>query len=69
MSEPSPFEQDLRYANGAPTINQGLQTKLLELLDQIERLNVMPEDSSVPADQGIADITQQMRPLINRILP
>jgi hypothetical protein len=69
MSEQSPFEQDLRDVTGAPTINQGLQTKLLALLDQIERLNVMPEDSTVSADQGIANITTQMRPLINRILP
>ena len=69
MSEPSAFEQDLRYTTGAPTINQDLQTKLLELLDKIEKLNVMSEDHTVPADQGIADITTQMRPLINRILP
>jgi len=69
MSEPSPFEQDLRDATGAPTINQELQTKLLAFLDKLERINVMSEDHTVPADQGIADITTQMRPLINRILP
>jgi hypothetical protein len=68
MPEPSPFESDLRCATGATTINQNLQTQLLELLDEIERLNVMSEDHTVPADQGIADITTQMRPLINRIL-
>lgn len=69
MSEPSSFEQDFRDATSAPTINQRLQKELLALLDEIERLNIMPEDHTVPADQGIADITQQMRPLINRILP
>ncbi len=69
MPEPSLFEQDLRDATGAPTINQELQTELLALLYEIERLNVMPEDSTIPADQGIADITTQMRPLISRILP
>lgn len=68
MPEPSPFEQDLRDATGAPTINQELQTELLALLDEIERLNVMSEDHTVPADQGISEITQQMRPLIKRIL-
>jgi|GEM_PF-3155900 hypothetical protein len=69
MFEPSPFEQDLRDATNTPTINQDLQTKLLALLDEIERLNVMPEDTTVPADQGISEITKKMRPLINRILP
>ncbi len=69
MLETSPFEQDLRDATGAPTINQELQTELRALLDKLEKLNIMPEDPTVPADQGIADITQQMRPLINRILP
>jgi hypothetical protein len=69
MSELSTFEQDLRDGTGAPTINQELQTKLRALLDQLEKLNIMPEDPTVPADQGISDITTQMRPLINRILP
>jgi hypothetical protein len=69
MPEPSPFEQDLLTLTGTPTINQRLQTELLELLDQIERTNVMAEDPTVPADQGIADITKKMRPLINQILP
>lgn len=54
---------------GAPTRNQELQTELLALLDQINKINVMSEDSTIPADQGIEDITQQMRPLINRIFP
>ena len=69
MSEPSPFEQDLRDGTGAPTINQELQTKLRALLDQLEKLNIMPEDPNVAADQEIADLTTQMRHLINRILP
>jgi len=69
MLEASPFEQDLLTQTGTPTINKRLQRELLSLLDQIERKNVMAEDPTVPADQGIADITKQMRPLINRILP
>jgi hypothetical protein len=68
MSEASPFEQDLLTKTGTPTINERLQRELLSLLGQIERINVMSKDHSIPADQGIADITKQMRPLINRIL-
>lgn len=63
------FEKDLRDATGALTINQRLQKELLALLDKLEKLNVMSEEHTVPADQGISEITQKMRPLINRILP
>ena len=63
------FEKDLRDVTGATTINQELKQELLAFLDEIERLNVMSADHTVPADQGIADITQQMRPLIKSILP
>ena len=69
MAEASPFEQDLLTLTGTPTINERLQRELLELLAQIERTNVEAVDHSIPADHRIADITKQMRPLINQILP
>jgi hypothetical protein len=69
MAEASSFEKDLLTLTGTPTINQRLQSQLLKLLNHIERINIMAEDPTVPADQGIADITTQMRHLINRILP